>query len=106
MKSKQLKLMADYGGAVLWGVDAADVGPIDPGSLPLKDDLRAAIRRWAEAYDRTLNQDYPPDSGFADPSEQQAFEEEGMRLWSELRTQLGPDWSVAYYSDRDGKLYE
>ena len=74
--------------------------------FPLTDDLRAAIRRWAEAYDRTLNQDYPPDSGFADPSEQEAFEVEGVRLWRELQAQLGPDWGVAYYSDRDSKLYE
>lgn len=104
--SKQLKLMADYGGTVLWGVGAADVGPIDPRTLPLKDELRAAIQRWADAYDRTLNQDYPPDSGFADPSEQEAFEAEGVRLWRELQAQLRPDWRVAYYSDRDGKLYE
>lgn len=103
---KKLKLMADYGGVVLWGVGAADLGPIDPRALPLTDDLRVAIRRWADAYDRTLNQEYPPDSGFADPSEQEAFEEEGMRLWSELQAQLSPDWSVAYFSDRDGKLYE
>jgi hypothetical protein len=106
MMSKKLKLMADYGGTVLWGVDAADVGAIDPGILPLTDGLKAAIRAWADAYDRTLNQDYPPVSGFADQAEQETFEQEGMRLWRQLQAQLGPDWSVAYYSDRDGKLYQ
>lgn len=103
--SKQLKLMAEYGGTVLWGVGAADVGPIDPHSLPLTDDLRAAIQRWADAYDRTLDTDYPEDAGFADPSEQEAFEAEGMRLWRELQAQLGRDWSVVYHSRRDGKLH-
>jgi hypothetical protein len=104
--SKQLKVMADYGGTVLWGVGAADVGPIDPRALPLTDDLRAAIRRWADAYDRTLDQDCPPDSGFTDPAEQEAFEQEGMRSWRELQAQLGPDWGVTSDSDRDGTLHE
>ena len=106
MMLKQLKLMADYGGTILWGVGAADVGPIDPCDLPLTDELRSAIQRWADTYDRTLNQDFPPDSGFTNPSEQEAFEEEGMRLWRELQGQLSPGWSVTYFSDRDGKLYE
>ena len=103
---KRLKLMADYGGTALWGIGAADGGPIDPHELPLTDNLRTAIQRWADAYDRTLNQDYPTDSGFTDPSEQEAFEVEGMRLWRELQAQLEPGWSIAYYSDRDGKLHE
>lgn len=106
MMPMPLKLTAEYGGAVLrWGVGAADVGPVDPCSPPLTDDLRAALQRWADAYDRILNHSDPPNSGFADPSKPEAFEAEGMRLWRELQAQWGPNWSVASFG-RAGTLTE
>ncbi len=106
MTQNKIKLMAEYGGTVIWGVDANDIGPINPNSLPLKDELRAAIANWAETYDETLSEDSPADSGFASPSEQDAFEQEGIRLWKELQAALGNGWKVVYYSDRDRKFYE
>lgn len=39
-----------------------------------------------------------------EPAKQEAFEQEGIRLWRQLQAQLGPDWNVAYYSDRDGRM--
>jgi hypothetical protein len=102
---KLIKLMPEYGSSPLWEYADGDlVDNPDPESLPLRDGLRTALRRWAEAYDRTRNHDYPPDSGFAGPAEEDAFEIEGRRLWAELQSQLGPDYAVAYYSQRDGKL--
>jgi hypothetical protein len=97
---RSIKLMAEYGGTVLWGVDAADIGAIDPDHLPLTADLKAALRAWADTYDKTLNQEYPPDSGFASPAEEEAFETEGRRLWRDLQAQLGPEYKVVYKSVR------
>lgn len=103
---KKIKLMADYGNTVLWGCDPEEIGPIDPDSLPLITEMKAELLAWANAYDKTLNQEYPPDSGFASPAEEEAFEVEGRRLWRALQDQLGSDYKVVYYSSHDSKLYE
>jgi hypothetical protein len=103
---RPIKLMAEYGCTVLWGVDPSEIGPINPDSLPLTSDLKTAVRRWAEAYDSTLNQDYPQDSGFASQSEKEAFEAEGRRLGKELQAQLGAEYKVIYFSETDRKLCE
>jgi hypothetical protein len=102
---KVLKLMPDYHCFPLWKADG-EIGNVDPDDLPLTNDLKAALRAWASAYDKTLNQEYPPDSGFTSPAEEEAFESEARRLKEELRAQLGPDYKVVYFSQRDSKLYE
>jgi hypothetical protein len=102
---KVLKLMADYHCFPLWKA-CGEIGNINPDDLPLANDLREDLLAWATAYDKTLNQEYPPDSGFASPQEEEAFEVEGRRLWRELQTQLGRDYKVVYFSERDRKLDE
>lgn len=103
--SKQLKLMADYGCFPLWEYqDGEPVGNLDPDRLALSAELRSALRAWAAAYDRTLNHDYPPDSGFFSPAEEEAFEAEGRRLWQELKSQLGARYKVCYFSSREARL--
>ena len=101
-----IKLMAEYGGTVLWGVEATDIGPINPDDLPLTAELKTALQAWADVYDKTLNEGYPPDSGFASPAEEEAFELEGRRLWKELQAQLGPAYKVVYFSNRESRLLE
>ncbi len=104
---KLIKLMPDYGVSPVWEFAGGDlIDNADPEYLPLTADLRAALRRWASAYDATLNQEYPPDSGFLSPADEDAFEAEGLRLWKELQAQLGAEYTVAYFSQRDGRLYE
>jgi hypothetical protein len=103
--SKILKLMPDYHCFPLWKT-GGEIGNVDPDDLPLTSDLKAALRVWASTYDKTLNQEYPPDSGFASPAEEEAFENEGKRLKEELGKQLGSDYMVVYFSQHDGKLHE
>lgn len=100
--SRRLKLMTDYGCFPLWATFQEDGsgGNLDPNDLPLSDELKSALHAWASSFDRILNHDYPPDSAFASPEEEDAFEAEGLRLWRELRTQLGGDYEVVYYSQR------
>jgi hypothetical protein len=102
---KVMKLMADYHCFPLWKA-GGEVGNVNPDDLPLTGDLKTALRNWSASYDRTLNQEYPPDSAFASPAEEEAFEVEGRRLWRALQEQLGPDYKVAYQSIRDNRLYE
>ncbi len=104
-RTRQLKLMADYGQTVLWNADGVHVGPVDLDELSLSDALRAAIESWAKQYDNTLNHEYPPESGFASEEAAAAFEAEGKRIWKELRDELGPRYSVVYFSDYDRRLH-
>jgi hypothetical protein len=102
--ARRIKLMAEYGGLSLWGVGAADVGPIEPEELPIAGELVAALHRWADVYDQTLNREDPARSGFASPAQAEAFEAEGHRLWKELKAQLGEGYEVLYFSDRQRRL--
>jgi len=51
---------------------------------------------WSDRYDATLNQDYPPDSGFATPADEAQFVADGEALTARLRDELGADWQVEY----------
>ena len=103
--SNRLKLMTDYHCFPLWG-DTEEGYNRDPNDLPLADELKSALHAWAASYDRTLNDDYPPDSGFPSPREEDAFEAEGLRLWQELQAQVGGAYEVVYYSWRLGKILD
>ena len=98
--------MAEYECFPIW--EAFDDGTknVDPDHLPVGSELKVSLRNWAATYDRTLNQDYPPDSGFATPEEEETFEIEGRRLWKELTDNLGPEYKVAYYSAQKLRLLE
>jgi tetratricopeptide (TPR) repeat protein len=97
---KTIKLMADYQCYPLWWVDPELVGNIDPAKLPLSQETLERLSNWASAYDATLNQDYPPDSGFASEEDAQAFEQEGINLCQQLRKELTPDYEVRYFTMR------
>ena len=94
--------MADYECFPLWGVDR--VGNVDPEDLPLSDETKSWLERWAEAYDQTLNRQDPLSSGFATQQDEDAFESEGKALWNKLKDELGSAYHVLYYSQRESKL--
>lgn len=96
--------MADYECYPLWWVDSEGVGNIDPAKLPLSQDTLDKLSSWASVYDTTLNQDYPPDSGFAGEEDAQAFEQEGISLWQQLQQELAPDYEVLYFSEQQRQL--
>jgi hypothetical protein len=101
-----VKLMAEYYGEVLWGVEPDEVGPVDPNSLSLPATLVDSLRHWADQYDKTFNQDDPEKSGFATQHEEDVFEAEGMRLARELARVLGPERRVLYFSWRHRRLLD
>jgi hypothetical protein len=103
---RRIKLMADYGGCVLWHADDQEFGGIDPAELPISAELRHDLHKWAEWYDGTLDQNDPPDSGFPTAGDDEAFEAEGRRLWRELRKELGADVTVVYFSKTERRLIE
>lgn len=103
--SKRIKLMADYGGTVLWGADPTTIGPIAPETLPISKSLRLELQEWANVYDLTLNSEDPTASGFASAEAENHFEEQGRRLWQALKRELGEEYLVSYFSNQDSRVY-
>lgn len=99
----KLKVMADYGCFPLW--DATPTGPrnLDPSELPISEDLAEELGRWAARYDRTLNRNDPPASGFPTSREHLGFVEEGRHLASRLAKELGSTYLVLYFNDLVGR---
>lgn len=94
---REIKLMTDYYCYPLWGVDD-DYGNIDPAELPINDELRRDLLRWAKAYDDTLNIADPLASPALSTEFKRHLHEEGLRLQAELQKQLGGDYYIYYQS--------
>ncbi|AVY93976.1 hypothetical protein DAI18_07905 [Microvirgula aerodenitrificans] len=92
---KKIKLMADYQCFPLW--DASQEGGgrnINPDELPISLILKARLNLWALKYDGTLNQEYPPDSGFKNNEEENEFNVEGKSIFENLKKELGTSYVV------------
>ncbi len=91
---ERILLMSDYLADPLWWESRPGMPPVDLDELPLAEGTRTELRRWADRYDRLMKQDYKWQSDQA----KAAFEGEGRRLWHTLRSELGANWEVGYYS--------
>lgn len=103
---KTIKLMPEYHSWPLWADDwePDNIEPynIDPSTLPLTAQLVERLDVWADIFTSKLNQEDPAESGFSSDEEFRPFEEEGLRLWLELRAQLHPAYQVKYHSLKHG----
>jgi hypothetical protein len=66
MDDRHIEVRPDYGCHPVW-MDAS-LGSrenTDPTDLPVEPALARDLHAWAAEFDATLDQDYPPDSGFA-----------------------------------------
>lgn len=98
-----IKLMPKYGCWPLWWESGHPPDNIDARELPLSTETTAALIRWADDYDATLNQEYLPDSAFPSAETEAAFYREGTRLWLRLREELGNGYEVVYYREEVDK---
>jgi hypothetical protein len=89
-----LKLMPDYQCHPLWEASFGKMGNIDPNSLPISIALRNHLSDWACEYDKTLNWDDPASSGFSCIKDIEIFKEKGEKLASQLRKELGSNFTV------------
>lgn len=97
-----IKLQVEWGTGPLWvsrgaddfpdSYDTEEIGDI----VPLSDGLRREIAAWGDRFQVTLNQDYPPDSGFAAPAEEATFIAEGRELARRMKAELPADVVVEY----------
>lgn len=94
---KTIKLMPEFFCYPLWDLDRGSLGygaPIDPTDLPITEDLKGSLVRWAAAFDATLDQRYPPDSRFATPEDEAWFRAEGHQLTERLKAELGSTYQI------------
>jgi len=91
---RTLKLMADYDSFPLWDASPGQVGNVDPGSLPISEQLQSELTAWAQSFNQTLNQDDPLNSGFVSTEEEEKFKAEGRALGERLQAELGADFLV------------
>lgn len=94
---KKIKLMPDYHCHPLWHDDSVECGDIDPDVLPLSDELKVRISRWAAVFDGLLNLDDPASSGFETQEEEKNFAREGELIMEELKNELGDEYVVSLF---------
>jgi hypothetical protein len=92
-----IRVRAEYECWPLWHTGPEDYDNIDPETLPITAGLADDLNEWAAEFDRTLNQDYPPDSGFENPDDEQRWAERGRELAVRLRAELDDSWTVLYH---------
>jgi hypothetical protein len=94
--------MFEWGGGTLWPDNDAARDLLDVGAcedrLPLSEATRARLEALSEWHDTALNQDYPPDPGPWSEEEQAWFDEAALEALEAVRTELGPEYEVAYVS--------
>lgn len=101
---RKIKMMADYECYPLWLIDTNQFMNIDPVTLPLSQETVKLLEEWAVIYDSTLKLDDPASSGFLNYQEQEAFEQQGVSLWKQLRQELSSEYEVFYFSELKRKL--
>lgn len=80
-----LKLSPEYECSPLWiSSDGEIYENLQIDNTPFDEALKKKLADWADAFDATLNQDYPPDSGFANEKDEQAFERDGLAIWKNI----------------------
>lgn len=102
----KIKVMSDYQSCPLWDLGPDGPRNLDPSELPLSADLKRSLDEWARRFDATLVIDDPARSGFTDPLEEQAFDEEGLQLATRLKAELGGESTVEYFEQRTGKVID
>ena len=99
-----IRLMPDYYCWPLWWGDTHEPGDIDPKTLPLSDKTCSLLQKWADLFDATLNEDYPPNSSFVDHAERDAFVKMGHKIWKLLIHELSPEYEIWYFDIKHQNL--
>ena len=93
----RMKLMSDYHCFPLWDLDQPR--NIDPRLLDITDVLAEDLLRWASECDSTLNEDYPPESGFASDDARERWYVAGRQLAERLASELGSAAHIEYWRE-------
>jgi hypothetical protein len=99
-RPKRVVLMCDYTADPLWSGEGGEMLPLE--YVPLTDETKTALRRWADEWEALRPTYEPPPS---DDPRMLAHEGEGIRLWKLVREELGPDYLVGFreWADPEGR---
>jgi hypothetical protein len=104
---KKIKIMPEYGCSPLWLYDEKNsVKNLDISELAVSQSLKNDILLWANTYESTFDEAYPPDSGFSNNSDEKAFESAGVLIWEKMLKEPSLYYAVSYYSILTHKIYE
>ncbi|KGF34367.1 hypothetical protein [Hoylesella buccalis] len=102
--NKYLKIMPEYGCSPLWVSDNnGTFKNLDIRKIGLS--LVNRIDVWNQLYQSTLNQEYPPESGFVNTIEMYNFEKEGIRIWKDLLNIYFNIAKITYWSIVFNRLF-
>jgi len=104
---KYLKLSPEFESSPLWiGSDGLIFHHLNIDNSPFNEELKRKLSEWAKKFEETLNQEYPPDSGFKTEEEEYDFEQLGLNIWKAIREHYSSHFEIVYYkSYKLGKLY-
>ncbi len=88
----RIKLTADYTDEALWDWEGF-TGPIDSWSLPLREDLRLALREWARVQGQLAVTDFV----WPDATVHANWQRQGFELAARVQAALGADVQVLYF---------
>lgn len=96
VRTRSLKLMADYECSPLWEQTEAGTDNVDPEDLPISQGLRDGLNAWAQRYDDQLDRGDPRLSGFPNLEAEAAFNADGQALLDGLKAELGQEYTLTF----------
>lgn len=91
-ESQRIKVMADYGCDPLWALDEERYGCFSPDLIEISEGLRADLKAWAQAYDRSIDTADPATNIWTD-AQYAEHERKGRQLALRLKYER-PDLMV------------
>ena len=104
---KYLKLSPEYQCSPLWvSSDGEYYENLNLDASPFNKFLRSKISDWAINFEGTLNQDYPPESGFTTFEDVVIFEQNGVEIWKYIISHYASEYDQVFFNSfRLAKLY-
>lgn len=105
---KYLKISPEYECSPLWVSidDGKTYKNIEITNTPFEDLLKIKILDWAKDFETTLNQNYPPDSGFESLKREEDFEDNGICIWKDITRNYSDIFKdIIFKSYKFQKLY-
>jgi len=94
-----LKLSPEYECSPLWiSPDNNIYENLAIEASPFDGLLKKRLTDWAEKFEGTLDQDYPPDSGFKTVPEEKDFERAGVDIWKDILSHHPKDYEKVFFS--------
>lgn len=100
---KRLKLMPGYTNCLM---DRATQNFLDPTQLPLSRATRRDLAAWVNHNSSRVSWGDPCSIRPWTAAELTDFEDEGRRLWQQVRKELAKEYDVAYFSPTQQRLEE